>query len=534
MEHIPPNDPLHDKHRLDFSKAVASKTDFIFKPLPDGGLKYSHNGLDIEVLGEPKGLPASLLVGLRLYRSGERSSARMYRIPLVDLFDGDAVGKLVSDASRTLELPPDDLSILLYNFIDLLEAKTARTTKMDTVPLDSALRREAMAVLCKGNIITNLLELMEQVGMPDLKLALQLYLLSLSRILDEPLHGILHGQADTCGRILSDLALCLPKKQFSEFTAISPHALSYPPEQGFWKHRTLVLYGLDGSNKSTLTEYLLKGRSRRLIAHRDEKAGYRSREQALEGPIQLLAATDKDLHPAFYGSSTVVLPVEMASITEKIYRDDLRKLAGLEDTVEREHAQRLLQSLPSLLSPMVALNPLVEQVPLSGLFGNNIARTGLFLRLSHLIALLDQYNCAMEATTKGEAVIVEARHMALALELFRPLWIKRVDELHFKLRGTHKRLIQLIAKRDGQVMSKKPFTAREVRKVLGLSPATLQRHLSTLRDYGILEICGGNRANGYRYRLVEHTPPRQRKEAFDSLLAELQSHDEGSEEQRAS
>ena len=523
------------KHQIDFSKAVASKTDHVFKPLPDGGLRYSHDGIDIEVLGDPKGLPTSLLVGLRLYRSGERSSYATYRIPLVDLFDGTSVGKLVSEASRTLEIPPDTLSAIVHGFIDLLEAKTARTAKMDAVPLDSAFRREAMAVLCKGNIVMNLAGLMEEAGMPDAKLAIRLYLLSLSRMLDEPLHGILHGDADTCGRILSDLSACLPKKQFSEFTAISPHALSYPPKVGYWKHRTLVLYGLDGGNKSTLTEYLLKGRSRRLIAHRDEKSGYRSREQALEGPIQLLATTDKDLHPAFYSPSTVTLPVETTSIAQKIYETDIRRLAGLEDTEEREHAQRLLQSLPSLLSPMVALNPLVEQISLEGLFGQDLSRTGLFLRLSHLIALLDQYNCGMERLQDGrEAVIVEAKHMALALELFSGLWIKNADELHFRLRGTHKRLVELIAKRDGQVMSKKPFTAKEVRKALGLSPATLQRHLSSLRDYGILEICGGNRAKGYRYRLVEHAPPRQRKEAFDNLLDELQGHGEGCGEQRAS
>lgn len=522
------------KHQIDFYKAVASKTDHVFKPLSDGGFKYSHNGIDIEVLGDPKGLPTSLLVGLRLYRSGERSSARMYRIPLVDLFDGDATGRMVSEASRTLELPPDTLSEIIHGFIDLLEAKCQRTTNSDAVPLDSTFRREAMAILCKGNILTNLLGLMDRAGMPDLRLALQLYLLSLSRTLEEPLHGILHGEGDICRRILSQLSNCLPKKHFSEFTAISPHALSYPPKQGFWKHRTLVLYGLDRGNKSTLTEYLLKGLSRRLIAHRDEKSGYRSREQALEGPIQLLAATDKDLHPAFYGASTVTLPVETATIAQKIYDADIRRLAGLEDTEEREHAQRLLQSLPSLLSPMSAINPLVEQVSLEGLFGNDIARTGLFLRLSHLIALLDQYNCGMENTAKGEAVIVEAKHMALALELFSELWIKKADELHFRLRGTHKRLVELITERDGQVLSKKPFTAREVRKSLGLSPATLQRHLSSLKSYGTIEICGGNRAKGYRYRLVEHAPPRNRKKAFDNLLAELQDHAEGSGEQRAS
>ena len=517
MEPLHPDDPLHGHSRIDISKAVASKTDHVFKPLPDGGSKYSHNGIDIEVLGDPKGLPTALLVGLRLYRTGERSSARMYRIPLIDLFDGDAMGRLVSEASRTLEIPPDTLSAIVHNFIDLLEAKVARTAKTDAVPLDSALRREAMAVLCKGNIVMNLAGLMEGAGMPDLRLALQLYLLSLSRMLDEPLHGILHGEGDICRRILSELSACLPKKQFSEFTAISPHALSYPPKVGFWKHRTLVLYGLDGGNKSTLTEYLLKGRSRRLIAHRDEKSGYRSREQALEGPVQLLATTDRDLHPAFYSSSTVVIPVETASLADKIYENDIRKLAGLENSDQKEHAKKVLQSLPSLLSPMVALNPVVEQVSLTGLFGNDLSKTGLFLRLSHLIALLDQYNSGMERLPNGqEAIIVGGRHMATALELFQFLWIKQTDELHFKLRSTHKRLVELLAERD-----KKPFTAKEVRKPLGLTPATLQRHLASLKSYGVIEICGGNRAKGYRYRLLEHNAPKERKEAFDRLLAEL-------------
>nr|WP_286943719.1 hypothetical protein [Allomuricauda sp.] len=39
------------KHQIDFSKAVASKTDHVFKPLPDGGLKYSHNGVVSQTSG---------------------------------------------------------------------------------------------------------------------------------------------------------------------------------------------------------------------------------------------------------------------------------------------------------------------------------------------------------------------------------------------------------------------------------------------------------------------------------------------------
>jgi len=525
MERLPTDDPLQGKPRLDFSKAIPSKTYHVFKPLPDDGLKYSSNGVDIEVIGYPSadsgqapfGLPKSLKVGLGLYQTGERSSARMYRVPMIDLFDGEAVGKLISEVSRTLELPPDSLSAIIYNFIDLLEAKCQQVNISDTVPLDSELRKEAMAVLRKGDVVKNIHGLMQRASMPDAKLATQLYILSLSRILDEPLHGILHGDGATCRRILSELCVCLPKKHCSEFTAISPHALSYPPKQGFWKHRTLVLYGLDGGNKSTLTEYLLKGRSRRLIAHRDEKSGYRSREQALEGPIQLLATTDKDLHPVFYGSSTVVVPVETTSIADKIYENDIRKLAGLENTQQKEHAKKVLQSLPALLSPMVALNPVVEQVSLCDLFGNDLSRTGLFLRLSHLIAMLDQYNSGMERLPNGrEAILIEGRHMAAVLELFQFLWIKQTDELHFKLRSTHKRLVELLAERD-----KKPFTAKEVRRPLGLAPATLQRHLASLKSYGVIEICGGDRAKGYRYRLVEHAPPKERKEAFDRLMAEL-------------
>ena len=504
------------KHQIDFSKAIASKMDYAFKPLPDDGLKFSSKGVDIEVIGKPVGLTKSLKVGLRIYQTGERSSARMYRIPMIDLFHGEAVGKLISEVSRTLELPPDSLSAIIYNFIDLLEAKYQQVNNFDTVPLDSELRKEALSILRKGDVLKNLNGLMQQASFPDPMLGMQLYLLSLSRLLDEPLHGILHGDGATCRRILSELSTCLPKKHYSEFTAISPHALSYPPKVGFWKHKTLVLYGLDGGNKSTLTEYLLKGRSRRLIAHRDEKSGYRSREQALEDPVQLLATTDRDLHPAFYSSSTVVIPVETASLADKIYENDIRKLAGLENTSQKEHAKKILQSLPSLLSPMVALNPVVEQVSLTDLFGNDIGRTTLFLRLSHLIALLDQYNSGMERTVAGEAIIIEGRHMATVLELFQFLWIKQTDELHFKLRSTHKRLVELLAERG-----KKPFTAKEVRKPLGLTPATLQRHLASLKSYGIIEICGGNRAKGYRYRLLEHNAPKERKEAFDRLLAEL-------------
>lgn len=516
--------PDFDSSHIDQSKAIPSFESHAFITLPEGGLHYSHNGLEIEVLALPQGLPTAMLMGLRLYRSAERSARSMYRIARIDLFDSDAVQHLLSEASRTLEWQPDSLSELFHNFIDLLEAHCTQAGRPSTIAIESSLRKEAMAVLRKGDIIKNIHELIDTAGVCDPKLGLQLYLLSISRVLASPLHGILHGDLAASRRVLASLALCLPPKQYSEFTAISPHALSYPPSPNFWNHRTLVLYSLSAGNKSTLVEYLTTGRSRRLVAHRDEQSGYKSREQALEGAIQLLAATDSDLHPAFYGDSTIILPVQADTINPKIYRDDLRRLAGLADSEQEEAARALLQAIPSLLSPMLAVNPLVEQISLEGLFGNDFGKTARFLRLSHLIALLDQYQCGMERTAKGDAVIVEARHMAITLKLFRSLWIKHTDELHFKLRSTHKRLVAYIDGRDGSPMSKKPFMAREVRKALQHSPATLQRHLASLKNYGVIEVCGGNKAKGYRYRLLEYQGPAIRKQAYDTLLAKLQEH----------
>jgi hypothetical protein len=365
---------------------------------------------------------------------------------------------------------------------------------------------------------------LKQAGISDTRLGIQLLILSLSRLTKYPLHGIIQAPKLLGNALITEFLKVLPEEQTLELTSISKHALSYAPTEDYWDNKTLVLHQLESikSKGNSLLEYLLQGKSLRLVTQTDSQTGnYHSEQKNVTSSINLLCYTNEEYHPLFNGKYSICIPLgSISTLKEKLYDKEIKELAGLIDYEQREQAQEIIQQLAREIKEYHIYNPIMEQIDVSAFFGNNPKEISKYLKLVNLITLLHQYKQNPTLTKTSAKLEVKKEYMILGLELFREIWIPEDEELCFRVASTFLRLKKLIKKKFPAEYHTKLFKQKDIRKELGMSPVTLSRHINTLDQYGKLEKSGGSMNKGFEYTITEWDETNN-KEAFANLINEL-------------
>lgn len=328
--------------------------------------------------------------------------------------------------------------------------------------------------------------------------------------------------------LIKEFLPLLPEEHMHEVTTISKHALSYPPTENFWNHKTLVVHQLDSIQEkgNVLLEYLIHGQSKRLVTQSNERTGnYQSHQKDVTSTIQLISYTAKDFHPVFSSRQSLVLPIKKAhALQEKLYEKEVKQLAGLLQKEEIEKASNILQQIPRELKNIQVYNSIVEQIDIT-VFFNEIKTLGIYLKLVNMVTLIHQHQNQknIRLTKEGQIIDVEAQYMITVLELYREVWLKKDDELYFNVRNTFNALKQYLKDAYQNEYLTCTFKLKDIRKGLKKSPVTLQRHLHTLELYGKIERCGGNNRVGYEYKVLEWKDSYSKITAYNELLAALKT-----------
>ena len=146
-----------------------------------------------------------------------------------------------------------------------------------------------------------------------------------------------------------------------------------------------------------------------------------------------------------------------------------------------------------------------------------------YLQLVNCITLLHQFQLDVKLTKTKTFIDVKPTFMILGLELYRELWLKKDDELYFNVRGTFIAIKNELRKQFPKEYITQTFTLKDMRKTIGKSPVTVQRHLHTLELYGKIERCGGNNRIGYQYKVLEWHDAHDKREAYQQVLEQLKA-----------
>ena len=472
---------------------------------------------------------SSLRVSLKIYKIGVISPLEIYRSSLVDVFNDNQVDYVIAKVSERLKIESLRFRNIFYDCIERLDNYRRNKDKLaiPVIPIPSRYKQDALTILKQGHVIKEISDLLELAGISDTRLGLQLYIASVSRITDKPLHAIVNAPRLIAHQLISEYKAVLPEEHVHEITTISKHALSYPPTPDFWNHKTLILHQLDSIKEkdNTLLEYLLQGQSKRLVTQSDAKTGnYESQKKDVTSTINLISYTNTDYHPVYSSKYSLCIPLKNTNaLQEKLYEREVKQLSGLWDSEASNQASETLQHIQRGLKPLSIYNPIIEQINLKSFFGTDVKAMSQYLQLVNGITLLHQYQLNVKLTKTKQYIDVKAEYMVLALETFREVWLKKDDELYFNVRSTFSAVKQNLRQQYPTDYLGQTFKLKDMRKALGKSPVTMQRHLHSMELYGKIERSGGNNRVGYEYKVLEWQDNTSSIVAYESLINELKN-----------
>lgn len=493
---------------------------------------FTHENIMIEIVGGIQDVMlSSLRVSLKIYKTGAVSPLEIYRSSLVDVFNDNQVEYIIGKVCERLRIESARFTPILYDCIERLDHYRRNKDRFEIarskVHVPSPFEKEALSVLKSSNLLEEIKSLLGSAGVCDTRLGLQLFIIALSRITERPLHAVVNGSRLVVHQLISQFQKVLPEEALHELTTISKHAISYPPTPDFWHNKTLVLHQLDciKQKDNGLLEYILQGKSKRLVTQSDPKTGgYASRQKEVCSSIQLISYMSGDYHPVLQSKQTLCIPLTNTNqVQEQLYEQEVKELAGLLDTQQMETAAGLLAQIQRELKAFSVYNPIIEQIDIAPFFGNDIKAMSQYLNLVNCITLLHQKQLLPKLTKTTQNIEVKASYMISALELFKELWLKKDDELSFNVRGTFNRIKDYLRTVCPQDYLTQTFQLKKIRKELAMAPATLHRHLHNLELYGYIERCGGNNRTGYDYKILEWTSSYEKRSHYDALLVSLKA-----------
>lgn len=525
------DDDTHDFLKMNIKDAIPieeGKLNSFGLDLTDPNyIGYTRENISIEIIGGIRDqVLASLTVTLSIRKIGSPSPLHVYRAQSVDLFNDNQVEYTIRQTSLRLEMEQSRVKHILYDCIERLDVyRRHKGTLTQVQPvIDSAIKKQASEVLKSNDIIAEIEGLLEQAGIVDIRLGLQVYILSLSRLTNTPLHTIIQGNHLLCHELVKQLLPIFPQDELREVTSISKQALSYPPYAEYWNDTILVLHQLESISKDNhvLCEYLTYGSSKRIVTEPDTQTGaFRSGERRLEANMSLLSYSSADFHPVFKMPRTILLPIQKASkLKSKLQDEHIRQSVGLDDQETRMKAQQVLSAIQSELQAQTVRNPLLEEIDLTPFFGSDYTKLVQYLTLVEVITMLHQKSLGFLG---GVTPYIEtkAEHMLLALELFESVFVQTEDELPLNLVKTFTTIKRVLVAEYKENHQTATFKVKEMRPHSGLTPGAFARHIKKLEAYNRITRTGGNNKSGFDYMVKDWLEKAGNTEAYSHLKKQL-------------
>jgi len=492
----------------------------VFNPKNPEAPIFSTGKLQIVVLGGVKlGGLDKLRVTLKI-ETGEKGKAPIRQN--LDLYHGSQVTKLVEQIAGLYELPTEQVTQTLETLTSELEKwrmsqlELLSKPKTEIPTLSSTEKTKATKWLKAPKLMERTQQLLGEAGIVGEEVnRLLLWLVMSSRKTSRPLHAVsLAASGIGKTHLQQTLASLLPPEDVLEVTSLSGNALYYFKGDEL-RHKLLLIEDLDGADEVLypLRELQSKGRLSKTVAVKGPQGTLRTETLHVEGPVSVAAATTKEEIYSDNANRALLLHLDESPEQDQRILDYQRKLAsGKIDAGTQTEARKLLQATQRLLEPVEVQNPFAEQLQLPGQVFTRRRANQLYLDLISAITFYHQH----QRETKGGAVQTAVEDIEWANRLAAPVLLRKSDELSGACRSFLEELKTWLAENNQQ-----EFTSSEIRKPLRIPYSTLKRYLLQLRQYGLIEVAGGDRKNGFDYQLTDIGEYEALRNGVQSLLDQV-------------
>ncbi len=442
----------------------------------------------------------------------------------LDLYHSSQVGKLTEQIAGLFELPTETIQETVEELTSELEAWRMNQLELLSKPktekptLSGTEKTKATKWLKAPKLMERTQDLLGQAGIVGEETnRLLLWLVMSSRKTARPLHAVsLASSGVGKTHLQQTLAGLLPPEDVLEMTSLSGNALYYFKGDEL-KHKLLLIEDLDGAEEVLypLRELQSKGRLSKTVAVKGPRGTLRTEILEVEGPVSVAAATTKETIYSDNANRALLLTLDESAEQDKRILDYQRKLAsGKIDQEKQIEARKLLQATQRLLEPVEVQNPFAESLGLPSQVFTQRRANQLYLDLIGAITFYHQH----QRETKAGAIQTSPEDIEWANKLAAPVLLRKSDELSGACRSFLEEL-KFHLKRNKQ----DSFTSHEIRKPLRIPYSTLKRYLLQLRQNGFVEVAGGDRKNGFTYRITEPKEYEELKNGVQTALDEALS-----------
>lgn len=385
------------------------------------------------------------------------------------------------------------------------QSKHGKTGSHSPPPANDAHLHTPPALAMNPNILGEFGKAVQMCGVVgEVRCAKLIYLMTTSRLLEEPVSGVVKGLSGSGKSYTTEKTLkFFPREALIIMTAMSERALIYMKEE--FSHRTLVIYEVSAlkeqkeKSESNLTAYFVRtllseGRIEYPVTVRDKEQGWVTKTIVKEGPTNvILTTTATELHGE---NETRMLSIPTNDSQEQT-KAIMQKLAeGKTQTVDFTPWHGL-QAWLATQKKDVAIpyaSYLAENIPAVAVRLRRDFRS--LLRLIETHALLHQYT--REQDSAGRIIAIAADYLAVR-ELVADLIAQGVGAT---VSETIRETVTVVTEKD----KGEGVTVKTVSDALKLDRSAAQRRIQSARERGYIVNLEEKRGKPGRYAVGDPLP----------------------------
>ncbi|MET3139514.1 DNA primase [Undibacterium sp. GrIS 1.2] len=446
-----------------------------------------------------------------------------FHVDTLDLYNARARHSYITQAAIELRVPENTIKTDLGRVLLTLEAlqdkliQSALTPKVpEAIPMDSAERAAALALLRAPDLVTRLLVDYATCGLIGEETnKLVGYLACISRKLERPLGVVIQSSSAAGKTSLMDTVLAfVPKEDKIKYSAMTGQSLFYMGETNL-KHKVLAIVEEEGASRASYALKLLQSEGELTMAStgKDPVTGNLvTQPYRVEGPVALLLTTTaRDLDEELLNRCLVLAVDESRGQTRAIHQLQRQKrtLDGMLAKREKEALITLHQNAQRLLMPLEVLNPYAQFLSFPDQTTRLRRDHEKYLTLIDTISFLHQHQREVKTSKRnGQEVSyieVAISDIALANQIAHEVLGRSLDELPPQTRRLLKLIHQYVStecENKSLARADLRFSRKAARDATGLSDTQLRLHLERLVQMEYLLVHRGQRGQSFEYELL--------------------------------
>ncbi len=499
-------DPKQEELSKDKPKVSTDEAQMIFE---FADRSYRVRGLSANRLDQLK-------VNIKLtYKDG-------YHLDTFDLYSAKARQTFTLQARKILGIDLGVLNRDLSSMVDLLEIEQAemledKSKKQEAVQMSDVEKEQAIQFLKSANLFEQIILDFKTCGHIGEETNLLLgYLGAVSRKLSTPLAILIISRSASGKTTLQDMILSFtPPEDYQKFTRLTDQALFYQREDAL-KHKLLAIEEDRGASGCGYSLRVLQSSQRLTNAAtiKDPNTGkLRTETYHVSGPTAIMITTtfSEDFDYETYNRFIILTIDESISQTRLILEKQRHNetIEGMLEKEIRDQIQRLHHNAQRVLRSLEVVNPYSRQLTFMDTVLRARREQPKYLSIIKIIALMRQYQKEIKTMTQGEKTIeyieVDLKDIDMANRIANEVFGRNLDELSppsRNLLSEIKKMVDELAKRQGESPEEITFSRRDVRQYTKWSDYQIKEHIKELQDLEYLHIIQGKRGKTYEYILA--------------------------------